>query len=162
MLNNITDGIIRLTEQISDLRRNRAALTSELMLARANLGTTVSGMIAGFQRDRQEMGEKCKTELAQSRADRESTISEVMTWFQLDRQEMGEQTNAKRRKYISEVKEAVEALRQNTIKLRAEFSSDIKGAHTAWSGFANGTTPAHNRSTKRTRETDGNSKRKRV
>ncbi len=50
-------------------------------------------------------------------------ISEVMTWFQLDRHEMGEQTNAKRREYMSEVKEAVKALRQNTVKLRAEFSS---------------------------------------
>ena len=152
MVNNITDGIVQLKEQISDLRRKRAALTSELVLGRANLGTTVSEMIAGFQRDRQEVGEKSNAELAQSRADRESTISEVMTWFQLDRQDMAEQTNAERREFVSKVKESVEALRQNTAKLRAEFSADIMGARAAWSGFVNGRTPIRNRSTKRARK----------
>ena len=120
--------------QFVTTNHNRAVLTCDLMVGRVKLGNRVSEMIAGFQRNREEMAEKSKAELAQSRADRESTISEVITWFQLDRQEMGQQTKAERREFVSSVKEAVAALRQNTAKLRAEFSADILGARTAWSG----------------------------
>ena len=64
MTNNLTNGMIRLSGEISDLRHNRAALRSRLALGRAKLETTVSGMIAGFQRDREEMGEKTRAEVA--------------------------------------------------------------------------------------------------
>ena len=65
MTNNLTNGISRLSEEISALRHNRAALTSDLVLGRSNLGNTVAGMIAGFQRDREEMGEKTKSEVGE-------------------------------------------------------------------------------------------------
>jgi|SRR5208283_1238226 len=66
MTNNLTNGISRLSEEISALRHNRAALTSDLVLGRSNLGNAVSEMIAGFKRDREEMGEKTKSELSES------------------------------------------------------------------------------------------------
>ena len=74
MMNNLTDGMIRLSGEISALRHNRSALTCDLVLGRADLGKTVSGMIAGFQRDRQDMGEKIKTELGEGRAELESRV----------------------------------------------------------------------------------------
>ena len=101
MINNLTNGMIRLSEEISVLRNNRAELTSDLLLGRANLGSTVSEMIAGFRQDRQEMGEKTKTEVGE---------------------------------FVSNLKGAVAGL-------RAEFASDITGAHTAWSGSAADGTP---------------------
>ena len=64
MTNNLTDGMIRLLEEISALRHNRAVLTYDLALGRIKLGHTVAEMIAGFQRDREEMGEKTKVEVA--------------------------------------------------------------------------------------------------
>ena len=43
MTNNLTDGMSRLSEEISALRHNRAALNSDLVLERANLGNTCCG-----------------------------------------------------------------------------------------------------------------------
>ena len=65
MTSNLTNDMIRLSEEISALRHNRAALTCDLMLGRVSLGKTVSEMISGFQRDRQEMGEKTKVEVGE-------------------------------------------------------------------------------------------------
>ncbi len=65
MTNNLTDGMIRLLEEISALRHSRAVLTYDLALGRIKLGHTVAEMIAGFQRDREEMGEKTKVEVAE-------------------------------------------------------------------------------------------------
>ena len=101
MINNLTNGMIRLSEEISVLRHNRAELTSDLVLGRADLGYTVSEMIAGFRHDREEMGEKTKAEVDE---------------------------------FVSNLKDAVAGL-------RAEFASDIAGAHTAWSGSAAEGTP---------------------
>ncbi len=69
MINNLTNSMIRLSEEILALRQNRAALTCDLALGRAKLENTVSEMIAGFRRDRQEMGEKTKAEVAEFMSD---------------------------------------------------------------------------------------------
>src|SRR5208282_6170058 len=105
MTNNLTNGMSRLSEEISALRHNRAALTSDLLLERANLGNTVAGMIAGFQRDREEMGEKTKAELGESRADLETTVSGMIAGFQRDREEMGEKTKSEVGEFVSNVKD---------------------------------------------------------
>ena len=108
MTSNLTNGMIRLSEEISALRNNRAALTHELALGRANLGNTVSEMIAGFHRDREEMGEKARAEmvefmsdlsirLALGRANLENTVSEMIAGFHRDREEMGGKPGPKRR-----------------------------------------------------------------
>src|SRR5208282_1000520 len=152
MTNNLTNGMSRLSEEISALRHNRAALTSDLLLERANLGNTVAGMIAGFQRDREEMGEKTKTELGESRADLESTVSGMIAGFQFDREEMGEKTRVELGEFVSNVKDGV-------ARLRAEFASDITGAHTAWSGSAAERTPNRS-SSERPREAHSKTKRK--
>ena len=65
MTNNLTDGMIRLLEEISTLRRSRAVLAYDLALGRVKLGNTVAEMLAGFQRDREEMGEKTKVEVSE-------------------------------------------------------------------------------------------------
>ena len=65
MINNLTKGMIRLSEEISTLRHNRAALTYDLLLERANLRNTVSEMIAGFQIDREKTGEKTRAEVGE-------------------------------------------------------------------------------------------------
>ena len=134
MINNLTNGISRLSEEISALRHNRAALTCDLVLERANLGSTVAEMIAGFQRDREEKGERTKAELGESRADLENTVSGMIAGFQSDREEMGEKTRVELGEFVSNVKDAV-------AHLRAEFASDIIGARTAWSGSAAERTP---------------------
>lgn len=136
MINNLTNDMIRLAEEISALRHNRAVLTGDLVLGRANLGNTTSEAIAGFQRDRQEMSEKMKAELSEARANREHTIAEMMAGFQRNRQEMAEKTKAELGECISQVKESVAGLRNSVTALRAEFASDIMGAHAAWSGSA--------------------------
>jgi hypothetical protein len=137
MMSNLTDGMIRLSEEISTLRHHRAALTCDLMLGRVSLGKTVAEMIAGFHRDRQEMGEKTKTELDESKADLEHSISEMIDDFQRDRQEMGEKTKV-------EVGEFVSNLRVSVAGLRAEFATDIQGAQKAWSGAPGERTGARN------------------
>ena len=101
MINNLTDGMIRLLEEISTLRRKRAGATYDLALGRVKLGHTVSELIAGFQRDREQMREKTRAEVSEC---------------------------------ASSVKEAVAGLRQDAVRLRAEFASDITGARKAWSG----------------------------
>ena len=129
MTNNLTDGMIRLSEEISALRHNRAALTCDLVLERANLGNTVSEMIAGFQRDREEMGEKTTAELGESRSGLENTVSEMIAGFQRDREEMGEKTRVEVAECVSNVKDAVTGLRQSVAEMRAKFANDIVGAH---------------------------------
>ena len=64
MTNNLTDGMIRLLEEIFTLRRSRAVLAYDLALGRVKLGKTVAEMIAGFQRDREEMGRKPRSKSA--------------------------------------------------------------------------------------------------
>jgi len=155
MINNLTDGMNRLSGEISALRRNRAAFTCDLVLGREDLGKTVSGMIAGFQRAREEMAEKTKAELGESRADLGNTVSGMIADFQRDREEMGEKTKAELGEFVSNVKDAVEGLRQSVAGLRAEFASDIAGAHTAWSR-----TPTRSASEKRSHEADSKNKRK--
>jgi hypothetical protein len=65
MISNLTDGMNRLSDEISVLRHHRAELRSGLALGKSNLEKTISEMIAGFQRDRKEMAEKTKTEVAE-------------------------------------------------------------------------------------------------
>jgi hypothetical protein len=65
MISNLTNGMNRLSDEISVLRHNRAELRNGLVLGRSNLEKTVSEMIAGFQRDRKEMGEQTKTDVAE-------------------------------------------------------------------------------------------------
>jgi len=154
MINNLTNGMIRLSEEISALRHNRAALTCDLVLGRANLGNSVSEMIAGFQRDREEKGEKTKTELGESRAVLESTVSGMIAGFQFDREEMGEKTRVELGEFVSNVKDGV-------ARLRAEFASDITGAHTAWSGSGSAAERTPNQSSfERPREAHSKTKRK--
>ena len=128
MAKNLTDGMIRLAEEISALRQNRAALTYDLVLGRVNLGNTVTEMIAGFQRDREEMGEKTKVEVGEC---------------------------------VSSVKDAVADLRINVAGLRAKFASDLKGAHTAWSGSAVERASTQSDPQKRSHEAHAKTKRKR-
>ncbi len=160
MIDNLTNGMIRLSEEISALRHNRVALTCDLVLGRVNLGNTVSEMIAGFQRDRQEMGEKTKAELDESRANREHTISEMIAGFQRDREEMGDKTKFEVSECVSNVKDAVAGMRLNVAGLRAEFAGDIKGAHAAWSGPAAKETQAGSDPEKQSRESHSKSKKK--
>lgn len=136
MIHNLTNDMIRLAEEISALRHNRAVLSGDLVLGRANLGHTTAEAIAGFKQDRQEMSEKMKAELGEARANREHTIAEMIAGFKRDRQEMGEKTKAELSECISGVKEAVAGLRNSVTALRSEFASDIMGAHAAWSGSA--------------------------
>ena len=162
MMNNLTDGMTRLSEEISALRHNRSALTCDLVLGRADLGKTVSDMIAGFQRDRQEMGEKIKSELGDARADLENRVSGMIAGFQHDREEMGEKTKVEldearrnlentisemtagfkqhreemREKTKAELGEFVANMKDAVAGLRAEFASGIQAAHTSWSGSA--------------------------
>ena len=133
MIDNLTNGMIRLSEEISALRHNRAVLTGDLAIGRANLGSSISEMISGFQSDRQQMGEQTKAERDEARATLERTIAEMISGFQSDRQQMGEQTRADVAECVSHVKDAVIGLRQSVAGLRAEFASDIKGAQAAWS-----------------------------
>jgi hypothetical protein len=65
MISNLTNGMNRLSDEISVLRHNRAELRHGLALGRTNLEKTISEMIAGFRRDRKEMGEKTKSEVAE-------------------------------------------------------------------------------------------------
>jgi len=133
MIDNLTNGMIRLSEEISALRHNRAVLTGDLAIGRANLGSSISEMISGFQSDRQQMGEQTKAERDEARATLERTIAEMISRFQSDRKQMGEQTKADVAECVSHVKDAVIGLRQSVAGLRAEFASDIKGAQAAWS-----------------------------
>jgi hypothetical protein len=160
MTNNITDGMIRLSEEISALRHNRAALTCDLMVGRVNLGNTVAEMIAGFQRDREEMGEKTKTELGESRSDLEHTVAEMIAGFQRDREEMGEKTKVEVGDCVSSVKDAVAGLRQSVVGLRAEFASDINGARQAWSGSTAERAPIRGKVQKRSHQAHARTKRK--
>ena len=121
--------MIRLLEEISALRHNRAVLTYDLALGRVKLGHTVAEMIAGFQRDREEMGEKTKVELDEARRNLENTISEMTAGFKQDREEMREKTKAELGEFVANMKDAVAGL-------RAEFASGIQAAHTSWSGSA--------------------------
>ena len=160
MTNNITNGMIRLTEEISALRHNRAVLACDLMLGRVNLGNTVSEMIAGFQHDREEMGEKTKAELGESRSDLEHTVSEMIAGFQRDREEMGEKTKVEVSECVSSVKDAVAGLRQGVVGLRAGFASDINGAHQAWSGSTAEQAPIRVKVQKRSHQAHSKTKRK--
>jgi len=117
MTNNLTNGMSRLSEEISALRHNRAALTSDLVLERANLENSVAEMMAGFQRDREEMGERTKAELGESRADLENTVSGLIAGFQRDREEMGEKTK-------SELDEARVNLENTISEMTAGFQRD--------------------------------------
>jgi DNA anti-recombination protein RmuC len=169
MIDNLTSGMSRLSEEISALRHNRAVLACDLVLGRANLGNSVSEMIAGFQSDRQQMREKTKAERDEARADLEHTISEMIAGFQSDREEMGEKTKAERdeartnlkhtisemiagfqsdrqqmgEKTRVEVGECVSNVRDAVAGLRAEFASDLAGAHAAWSGSQKRAQEAH-------------------
>jgi hypothetical protein len=127
MIDNLTNGMKRLSEQISALRHNRA-------VGRAHLSSSISEMISGFQSDRQQMGEKTKAERDEARANLERNISEMISGFQSDRQQMGEKTRFEVAECVSHVKDAVINLRQSVAGLRADFASDIKGAQAVWSG----------------------------
>ena len=48
MMDNLTNAMIRLSEEISALRHNRAELKSDLALGKVNLGSTISEMICRF------------------------------------------------------------------------------------------------------------------
>ena len=63
MMDNLTNAMIRLSEEIAALRHNRAELKSDLALGKVNLESTISGMISGFQSDRKQMGEKTRFEM---------------------------------------------------------------------------------------------------
>ena len=65
MINNLTTGMIQLSEEISALRHNRAIFRNRLALGRANLEKKVSALVAGFRRDRMEMSEKSRAEVAE-------------------------------------------------------------------------------------------------
>ena len=95
-------------------------------------------MISGFQRDRQEMGEKTKAERDEARVKLENTISEMISGFQRDRKEMREKTKVEVSECVSNVRDSVADLRQSVAGLRANFASDITGAHSAWSGSDGG------------------------
>jgi hypothetical protein len=69
MRDDLTNGMTRLSGEISALRQNRAAYRSRLKLGRVNLENRVSGLIAGFRRDREEMGERTKAEVAEFMSD---------------------------------------------------------------------------------------------
>ena len=84
MTNNLTDGMIRLLEEISALRHNRAVLTYDLALGRIKLGHTVAEMIAGFQRDREEMGEKTKVEVAECVSSLKEAVAGLRAEFASD------------------------------------------------------------------------------
>ena len=49
MMDNLTNAMIRLSEEIAALRHNRAELKSDLALGKVNLESTISGMISGFR-----------------------------------------------------------------------------------------------------------------
>jgi len=117
MIDNLTNGMIRLSEEISALRHNRAVLTGDLAIGRANLGSSISEMISGFQSDRQQMGEQTKAERDEARATLERTIAEMISRFQSDRQQMGEQTKAER-------DEARATLERTIAEMISGFQSD--------------------------------------
>jgi hypothetical protein len=127
MIDNLTNGMKRLSEEISALRHNRA-------IGRANLSSSISEMISGFQSDRQQMGEQTRAERDEAKVNLERSISEMISRFQSDRQQMGEQTRFEVAECVSHVKDAVIELRQSVAGLRADFASDIKGAQAVWSG----------------------------
>ena len=149
MRNNLTNGMRRLSCEISDLRHNRAALTRDLVLGRAILGNTVSEMIVGFRRDREKMREKTRAEVTEfmrdlrcrltlARANLENTVSEMIVGFRRDREKMGEKTRA-------EV---------------AEFMSDLMGARAAWSGSAAERKPPRSNPRKRSHKAHSKIERK--
>lgn len=65
MINNLTNDMMRLCDEIGALRESRAALMTGLTLRTANLKNSVAQMVTDFRNDRAEKAEKTKAELGE-------------------------------------------------------------------------------------------------
>lgn len=98
--------------------------------------------------------------LAQSRKDLKDTVSQMQTDFRNAHAEMASQTRTNRRDFVSNVEDAVTALKQGVGAFRAEILGDVAGAHRAWWGKRSSPTSYRTTAAEQPKDTAAKAKKK--